>query len=202
MKVKNLIGRLVAIFAMGVSCANAAPVVNPYAAGLDASAYSSSSYAGAAESVFNGDYWNAGWWGTFWHQADMGQSRTLSAVKLVLDVMPANYGTSYSVYLSDTSIQGSFAGLTAVASYSGYGVQNQLLDLTFAPTSGRYLEIVANGGASWTALGLGAKTTWTETAPQVANLPAIPEPETYAMMLAGLGLLGVVARRRKQKSAA
>ncbi len=27
----------------------------------------------------------------------------------------------------------------------------------------------------------------------------IPEPETYAMMLAGLGLLGVMARRRKQK---
>ena len=27
----------------------------------------------------------------------------------------------------------------------------------------------------------------------------IPEPETYAMMLAGLALLGVVARRRKQK---
>lgn len=30
----------------------------------------------------------------------------------------------------------------------------------------------------------------------------VPEPETYAMMLAGLGLLGVVARRRKQKEAA
>ena len=26
----------------------------------------------------------------------------------------------------------------------------------------------------------------------------IPEPETYAMLLAGLGLLGVAARRRKQ----
>ena len=29
----------------------------------------------------------------------------------------------------------------------------------------------------------------------------VPEPETYAMMLAGLGLLGFVARRRKQKPA-
>ena len=29
----------------------------------------------------------------------------------------------------------------------------------------------------------------------------IPEPETYAMLLAGLGLMGFVARRRKQNSA-
>jgi hypothetical protein len=35
-----------------------------------------------------------------------------------------------------------------------------------------------------------------------ANVAPVPEPETYAMMLAGLGLLGVVARRRKQKSVA
>ncbi|MEO7728274.1 MAG: PEP-CTERM sorting domain-containing protein, partial [Burkholderiales bacterium] len=30
---------------------------------------------------------------------------------------------------------------------------------------------------------------------------AIPEPETYGMMLAGLGLLGFVSRRRKHKGA-
>ena len=34
------------------------------------------------------------------------------------------------------------------------------------------------------------------------NVNAAPEPETYAMLLAGLGLLGFVARRRQRKLAA
>ena len=33
-----------------------------------------------------------------------------------------------------------------------------------------------------------------------APTPTIPEPESYAMMLAGLSLVGVVARRRRNKS--
>ncbi len=35
----------------------------------------------------------------------------------------------------------------------------------------------------------------------VINTAAVPEPETYAMMLAGLGLMGFVARRRKENQA-
>jgi hypothetical protein len=34
------------------------------------------------------------------------------------------------------------------------------------------------------------------------SVTAVPEPETYAMMLAGLGLMGFMARRRKQNAAA
>lgn len=34
-----------------------------------------------------------------------------------------------------------------------------------------------------------------------ANVSPVPEPETYAMLLAGLGLMGGIARRRKQKLA-
>jgi len=36
---------------------------------------------------------------------------------------------------------------------------------------------------------------------EVAKVSPVPEPETYAMLLAGLGLMGGVARRRKQKLA-
>jgi hypothetical protein len=32
---------------------------------------------------------------------------------------------------------------------------------------------------------------------QVAAIGVIPEPETYALLLAGLGLTGVMVRRRK-----
>jgi len=31
------------------------------------------------------------------------------------------------------------------------------------------------------------------------SVTAVPEPETYAMLLAGLGLVGAIARRRKQR---
>jgi len=34
------------------------------------------------------------------------------------------------------------------------------------------------------------------------TIPAIPEPEIYAMMAVGLGLMGWVARRKKLKEAA
>ncbi len=34
-----------------------------------------------------------------------------------------------------------------------------------------------------------------------ATVTAVPEPETYAMLLAGLGLMGAIARRRKQSDA-
>ena len=34
-----------------------------------------------------------------------------------------------------------------------------------------------------------------------SSVVAVPEPETYAMLLAGLGLMGTIARRRKNKQA-
>ncbi|MCX7185390.1 MAG: FxDxF family PEP-CTERM protein [Nitrosospira sp.] len=35
--------------------------------------------------------------------------------------------------------------------------------------------------------------------PEVSNTSPVPEPETYAMFLAGLGLMGFIARRKKSR---
>jgi len=75
------------------------------------------------------------------------------------------------------------------------------------------VSAAAVGSASWTATG-GVRVLnlewWSggdSTQPQGTfaqdqlYIGAIPEPETYAMLLAGLGLMGFVARRRKKASA-
>lgn len=44
----------------------------------------------------------------------------------------------------------------------------------------------------------GTSTDWRYSQVVVARIDPIPEPETYAMLLAGLGLLGVAVRRLRQ----
>jgi hypothetical protein len=45
----------------------------------------------------------------------------------------------------------------------------------------------------------GAGNTYTFTITQTPTVSPIPEPETYAMLLAGLGLMGAIVRRRSMK---
>jgi hypothetical protein len=52
---------------------------------------------------------------------------------------------------------------------------------------------------NWNGFTVGVQGTAAEVFPPV--VPAIPEPETYVLMLVGLGAVGVVARRRKRVTA-
>ena len=79
------------------------------------------------------------------------------------------------------------AGSTVTATNSTVTVSNLAFDLkqgknTFSFT---YVPLTGTQGINDEAWGL-----------QSASIAAVPEPETYAMFLAGLGLMGAVARRR------
>lgn len=51
--------------------------------------------------------------------------------------------------------------------------------------------------AGWYTMFIGGSNHASASSDYILSVAAVPEPETYAMFLAGLGLLGVVTRRRK-----
>lgn len=85
--------------------------------------------------------------------------------------------------------------------------QSTLTGFTLDDSSGpRQLDFTGNLAMQGTATatfnlspfdpGAGKTTTFTLT-----QVPTIPEPETYAMLLAGLGLMGFIAKRRSKSNA-
>jgi len=88
----------------------------------------------------------------------------------------------------DQAISGKFViGLKASNNYSYYlfNAATPLTSLTFDTTAGIAVNNVGNPqGLSHASL----------------YVASVPEPETYAMLLAGFGLICGIARRRKQKN--
>ena len=118
----------------------------------------------------------------------------------------------FNVDLAGVGLDGGFfnaIGGTAITAFDRNG--NILGSVTNTGLGIEFLGLVTDNGANAIA-GLQFSLVGAEpagfaidnlrfgTAEQVV-VPGIPEPETYAMMLAGLGLLGFVARRRKLKAA-
>ena len=62
-------------------------------------------------------------------------------------------------------------------------------------------QVALNGATELIFSGIGTSNSYGGSLDNVA-VTAVPEPETYAMLLAGLGLIGTIARRRKASSAA
>jgi len=102
---------------------------------------------------------------------------------------PGQYipGTNYLLELV-----GTFADSSGKIVGNPFTIGNSLVGLII-PTGATQLLMGFNDGW-YTDNGSGLNMN-------VAEVASIPEPETYAMMLAGLGLLAFAARRRKQNDA-
>ena len=109
-------------------------------------------------------------------------------------ISPANFTVSEFELTTGGCVGGASGGICFTASPAPLDLNDNMswiidftgTDLTFASP---HLKVLFSGGDVGNGHGdlLSQNIT-----------PAIPEPETYAMMLAGLGLLGFVARRRRQ----
>jgi hypothetical protein len=78
-----------------------------------------------------------------------------------------------------------------------------IVDTTKELDVSQYFFLLTNSSTVSTAqaarINLGV---WYVSGSDLTFVAAVPEPETYAMLLTGLGLMGAVVRRRKQKSMA
>lgn len=109
----------------------------------------------------------------------------------------SNYGVSLSnlaLYLGTFSTTSSLSGLTPIVSSTspvfsdlGGGIMvDTIASKSFSLDPAATYTLAVSG----TSVGDSRYTTIVQLAP-------VPEPETYAMLLAGLGVMGFVARRRK-----
>jgi hypothetical protein len=98
------------------------------------------------------------------------------------------------------------AGSITFELVTNLGAYSYLEAIPKGSTGFKFLGFMAGAGEYFTSLRFGASGNsgvWTGvTDVQLGNVSPVPEPETYAMLLAGFGLMAGIARRRKKQLAA
>jgi hypothetical protein len=105
--------------------------------------------------------------------------------------LPAQYNTVFTNFNLVRNLDGIIGNAddTVVASSTSAGAAN--MSLTFAASAGGsyYLSVIGLTNGSLGGIYNGA-----------ISVSAVPEPETYALMLAGIGMIGFMAARRRDRS--
>lgn len=178
---------------------------------------------GSFEQVSGNNTQNAGSWGIYTSITGWTGTPNIEVRDSVAG--NAQHGSNY-VELDTYNNSGMFQTITGNGWYElsfwysarqGVAAGSNGLGFTFGNLSGQVLANVAgapsgnvwqqytglvllNGATSLMFHGTGRSDSLGGSLDNV-SVTAVPEPESYAMMLAGLALMGSIARRRKSKSA-
>jgi hypothetical protein len=142
--------------------------------------------------------------------AEPGSEATPS-VTTAASPLATNAAFANTITLNVYSASGTFlerhsaaAGLTLNQVASGLGGSGLVFGLNAAEQAQLAATMLANpGNEVFTVGGTFANSAGgpeTIAAVRLTTVAAVPEPETYALMLAGIGALGFVAKRRRDKS--
>lgn len=117
---------------------------------------------------------------------------------------PSGYSDFFGVDLSNSGITitynnsvvwniGAFNGLVLTDLTKSFDALTFVSSTNPLFVAGNFVASGNTASFNWQGLSFGQG--------DVINISAVPEPETYAMLLAGLGMMGFVARRRKNEQA-
>jgi hypothetical protein len=115
-------------------------------------------------------------------------------------------GTNYaanSSYFFDTTTNGSLQNLGSKLGndYGSTGVFFGATNIIGDGTQAHMFDVLRGAGSNLagvpTVADVAATKVWKFSGANLSYVTAVPEPESYAMLLAGLGLMGFIARRRR-----
>ncbi len=123
-----------------------------------------------------------------WNGLSVGSNDSFSFGGLDIDLIQTATPTNVTSFMYGASSSLANASVSVFFSDNSWGTAN-LMQQSWQ--TDQNLLISATSNSSWNTADL-----W--QADQNHLISAVPEPETYAMLLVGLGLVGFMARRRKE----
>jgi len=195
-------------FVLTAAPASAAYVINVYQSGADVVAVGSGSLDLTGLTMNNSATSGNGWVfpGGAYMKVGSGSAVLAQGVGIT---GPSNYGTSPHSLVNADSNAGAIVGINMQSA-------SNLTRFIFVPQGyvsgadlGTSTSIYDNKTLSYLGLTAGNSYTWTWAADSftinilsAAPTPSVPEPATWAMMIAGFGAMGAALRRRRDPALA